>query len=185
MDRIVTLLATCCIFLAGGLAFDRLPPIDWRGPFPILGPHIRYDSLKAQRDKARAALKLSADRVKLRGAVADGITASVAQTIQAQTVQVRTVTRTLREEVPIYVTAQADNRCVVSAGAVSLLNAAARGEATVPAAAGGPVDAPSGVPLSAVVDTGIANLGVGHELLTEVLGWRSWYAQQKAAWDLF
>jgi hypothetical protein len=183
MDRVLTLLVFGLVFLFGGLAVDRLPPIDYRVPIPIIGPHIRFDSLKAERDKARAALVTQAARVKPREAAASAITAEVAKTLQTETVRVRTVTQTILEKVPIYVSAESDARCVVPAGFVSLHDAAALGSPILPDSARGLVDDPSGVPLSAVADTVVANYGAGNLLRAEVLAWRSWYAQQKAAWD--
>lgn len=71
----------------------------------------------------------------------------------------RVVYETLVKEVPVYVPASADDRCVVPLGFVRLHDAAAQG---VPAPApdpGEPADAPSGVALSAVASTVVANYG--------------------------
>lgn len=115
-----------------------------------------------------------------REATAEKIAAGVSADIGAEKVRVQTVIKTLIEEVPVYVTPAADAQCVVPSGFVRLHDAAASG---VPAAAGGPVDAASGVPLSAVASTVAENYGIAYEWRAEALGWRTWYAEQKAAWD--
>jgi len=91
-------------------------------------------------------------------------------------------TRTIRERIPTYVTAEADANCPIPAGAVSVLNAAASGS-ELPATPSGPVDTPAGVSLSALVDVGAENLGIGHQLRAEVLTWRAWYVEQKQLYD--
>lgn len=73
-------------------------------------------------------------------------------------VQIRTVTRTLIQEVPVYVTPDADARCVVPAGFVRVHDAAAAGR-PVPDPAGLADDAPSGLELSAVAATVAENYG--------------------------
>lgn len=104
--------------------------------------------------------------------------------VQKQT-EIRWRTKYLTNEVTKYVTQEADTHCVVTRGFVSLYNQAAApgADPTVPGAPGGPVDAPSDVPLSAVSSTDVFNLGVGHSLLAEVVTWRTWYAAQRAAWE--
>ena len=73
-------------------------------------------------------------------------------------VQIRTVTRTLIQEVPVYVTPDADDRCIVPVGFVRLHDAAAAGGA-VPEPAGLADDAPSGLELSAVAAGVAENYG--------------------------
>lgn len=68
--------------------------------------------------------------------------------------EVRTVARIIREKVPVYVTPEADDRCIVPVGAIRLLDAAAAGadpDASL-VAPGEPNDAPSGVDCSRIVD---------------------------------
>jgi hypothetical protein len=95
-------------------------------------------------------------------------------------VRVQTVTRTLVQKVPVYVPAAADSKCVVPVGFVQLHDLAATG---VPGPAGGPVEAASGVQLSTVLGTVVGNYGIAQDWRAEALGWRAWYADQKAAWD--
>lgn len=73
---------------------------------------------------------------------------------------------------------------VVPLGFVRLHDAAASGSApSFPSTTGGPLDAPSSVPLSAVSATVVENYGVAYDWRSEALTWRDWYAEQKAAWD--
>ena len=134
------------------------------------------------REKAAQAKREAAARkdVAKREKKAEGISTKVAADLTRETVRVQTVTRTIIEKVPVYVTAQADDRCIVPAGFVQLHDAAAA--SSLPAASGGSVEADSGVPLSAVAETVAFNYGVAHEWEAEVKAWRRWYAEQSAAW---
>jgi hypothetical protein len=114
----------------------------------------------------------------------DHVSAQISADAQAShaedQVRIRTVTRTLIQKVPSYVPAAADADCVVSRGFVQLHDAAAQG---LPAPAGGPDPAPSGVPLSAVAETVVANYGVAYDWRAEALTWRDWYVKQAQAWS--
>lgn len=75
----------------------------------------------------------------------------------AAQVEIQWRTRTLHDEVPVYVTAQADRECVVPVGFVRLWNDASSGVPAAPDAAPGPdAAAASGVVLS---DIGRAHVG--------------------------
>jgi hypothetical protein len=89
-------------------------------------------------------------------------------------IQARTVT--LIQKVPLYVTRKADDQCIVSAGAVRLLDAAA-GD-TVPAAPIGLQDADSGVALSSLVSDAIVNAGNYKDLAERLKAWDDWYDGQ-------
>jgi hypothetical protein len=52
-----------------------------------------------------------------------------------------------------------------------------------PAAAGGSVDADSGVALSAVAGTVAGNYAICHDAIAEVKRWREWYADFSAQWE--
>lgn len=110
--------------------------------------------------------------------------ASIVATLTASLVQAKANTRTLTQEIPVYVTAKADAACIVPNGFVELHDAAAGGSplAGVPSAAGGPVDAPSGIALSRVADTVTVNYGSWWALYDEVKAWRAWYPAQAAIW---
>ncbi len=91
---------------------------------------------------------------------------------------------TLKERVPVYVTESADRGCVVPRGFV-LHHDAAWGGSELPAAPGGPVDAPSGIPLSRVADANAGNAQACRDLRREVDTWRTWYRDTRARWDAF
>lgn len=110
------------------------------------------------------------------------ITAAVDQQSAARKVEIRTITKTLIEKVPVYVTVEADRRVDVPVGFVRLHDQAASGLPGLPDAPGLVVDAPSGVPLSAVAETVAGNYGVAYEWREEALACRVWVARQEALW---
>lgn len=126
--------------------------------------------------KAERAQMLA--KAKALGAAAQAASAQAASTITSARKNVRIVTQTLVKKVPIYVPPSADAACVINSGFVQSLDAAAR----VPSAAGGPVEAPSGLSLSAVAANVIENYGVAYDWRAEAIGWRAWYATQAALW---
>lgn len=86
---------------------------------------------------------------------------------------VREVGKTITKEIPVYVTAEADDRCTVPSGFVSVHNAAAE---NVPLAvpAGDP-DAPAaGIALSDVAETVSGNYGTCHENAEQLIGLQDW-----------
>lgn len=111
------------------------------------------------------------------------ITAATDQQAAQRQSEIRTVTRVLKERVPVYVTVEADRRCDVSAGFVSLHDQAAAGVPQVPRPAGLVLDAPSGVPLSAVADTVVDNYGTAHEWRDAALACRAWAREQADLWN--
>jgi hypothetical protein len=115
------------------------------------------------------------------GRIAEAAHAQVA----AERTAVEVRTRTLIQRIPVHVTPDDDRRCSVNAGFVRVHDAAAGGSAAgeVPGSAGGPDAAASGVPLSSVLGTVVANYGVAYDWRAEALGWRAWYVNQKAAWE--
>ena len=105
-----------------------------------------------------------------------GLTQTVAVRQQAAQDRVRTITRTLIREVPVYVTPKADAGCVVPDGFRVLHDAAAAGVPTAAEPAGESADAPSGLALSAVADTVTANYGICHATAERLRGWQDWWA---------
>lgn len=78
---------------------------------------------------------------------------------QAHQDQVRTVTKTITQEVPVYVTAQTDARFPVPWGFVRLHDEAARGVSASPADPGRPDDAASDVTASEAASVVVTNYG--------------------------
>ena len=106
------------------------------------------------------------------------ITAAVDQQSAARKVEIRTITKTLIEKVPVYVTVEADRHVDIPVGFVRLHDQAASGLPGLPDAPGLVVDASSGVSLSAVAGTVVGNYGVAYEWREEALACRAWVARQ-------
>lgn len=139
----------------------------------------RIERLKAQPVKER--LKV-VEKIVYRQAQAARITEDVGRRVAAREAEVRTVTRTIVEKVPIYVTPEADRRSPVPLGFVRLHDAAASGAPAVPFGPGESADTPSGVALSAAGATIFGNYGECRGWREQLIGWQAWYAEQKAAW---
>jgi hypothetical protein len=113
------------------------------------------------------------------------VTSTVDQHTTAAVGAIQTRTVTLIQKVPVYVSRKADDQCIVSNGARSLLDAAGTGP--VPAAPSGlsPADtslanpdADSGVKLSAIVSADIVNAGNYAQLAERLRAWDEWFDQQ-------
>lgn len=146
--------------------------------------------IQAQRNQIiRADLKathaqLATARADLRKANrAATITASVSSDVERRQVEVRYVTRTLIEKVPVYVTAEADRRYPLPVGLVRLHDEAAAGHSPVPGGAGELDDAPSDIAPSTLGRTLVANYGDYYTCREQVRGWIDWYQQQKQVWN--
>lgn len=88
--------------------------------------------------------------------------------------RIRTVTKTIVKEVPVYVSREADSRCAVPVGALRVLDAAARGVPVAPPPAGQSDDTPSGVDLSAVVGAGAEDIGTCHAVRQQLIDLQAW-----------
>jgi hypothetical protein len=151
----------------------------------VLGPHLLADARAAA--KAAAAAR-EAER---RGGSVAGEVRDAHDTAQAQ---IRTVTSTIVREVPRYVSptvkcpaskpgeplrvAVAD----VSVGFGLLHDAAARGAAPLPPAAGVDLDAPRGTGMPAALTVIAANYGVCRGWREEARSWREWYVRERGVW---
>lgn len=131
---------------------------------------------RAEREK-QAKREAAAEAVaRKRERAAEKVSRDVAEDLVREVVRVETVTKTLVKEVPVYVTPDADARCVVPAGFVQHHDAAAAGQ--LPEPPGRSVDADSGLELSAVSETVAFNYGLANAWRAEVIAWRTWYEQQ-------
>lgn len=133
----------------------------------------RADACENRERKAVAAAQTKTEAGKV-------ISTKAASDLTAAKVEIQWRTRTLIKEVPTYVTPADDDRCIVPVGFVQLHDAAAAG---LPGPAGGPVEAPSGVELSAVASTVATNYGAALEWRVEAQAWRAWYAEQAEVWN--
>lgn len=160
--------------VALGLALVLIVALAGRGLF---------DAGVAAEKRAQAARDAKAEKVVAK--VASGgvaIAQDVGRKLDAVKVEVRWRTKILKEEVPVYVTAETDRAYPVPVGFVRLHDAAATGSA-LSAAPGGSVNGPSGVALSAVADTVVENYGTCRIFEAEALAWREWYPRQAALWN--
>jgi hypothetical protein len=140
--------------------------------------------VKHERKAEEKAYAAALDRVAKREKAADQIAADARSALSDRQVQIQTVTRTLIEKVPTYVTAKADAGCVLPVGFVRLHDAAASGSpAGLSGTSSGSIDAPSGLALSAVAETVSVNYGEALQWRAEAQGWRDWYVREKALWD--
>ena len=156
--------------------------LDWRtwlfvGVMAGAGWLYHAGAKSAQAKIAVATARYEAEKA-IKEAAATASAAAIREALEGRKTEIKTVTRDIIKEVPIYVTTAADSACVVPAGFVQLHDDAAR-LSRFPAAAGGSGDAPSGIPLSGVGSAVAANYGSAHELAAEVRAWRDWYAKQR------
>lgn len=114
---------------------------------------------------------------------AEVITARTDAKTAERVVEIRTVTRTLTKEIPVYVTAEADRTVVLPAGLIRLHDQAALGVSEVPADPGFLPDAPSGVAPSSLARTFVSNYGAAYEWREAALACRSWVSEQAANFD--
>lgn len=94
-------------------------------------------------------------------------------------VVIQTQTKTLIQKVPVYVTAQNDAECVVPVGFVRLYNAAVTESDLAPSVRAD--GAPSGVAISTVAATDIANIGTYNEVADQLRRLQKWESDRVAA----
>lgn len=109
--------------------------------------------------------------------------AQLAQALARKTEVIRTVTKTITREVPVYVSPDADSRCDVPVGFVRIHDGAAAGVPPSPDPAGRAADAPAGVALSAVASTVADNYGACNEALAKLAAWQTWYEGVRKEWE--
>lgn len=129
------------------------------------------DEVAVQTDIANLAQKAAAS--------AQTTTKVVTQTVE-KVVTVKEKGDTIIKKVPVYVTKTADSQCVVTAGSVGVLNAAARNLPIVSGPAGILPDEPSGVALSTVTATAAEWASLYHQLAERYNGLvRLWNEQAR------
>lgn len=162
MNLLVTLLAVVMSVFVG-----------WKVRDYDFQKHLKADAEAAQR-ASEAAREVEGNN--------EQIGTDVGQQVEEAKTQIQYVTRTLIKEVPIHVTAESDNRCVVPLGAVRVLDAAATGNPTISYGPGESADQASGVELSGVVSSVTDNYGYTRELEAQVIGWQEWYERVRKDW---
>lgn len=113
----------------------------------------------------------------------DAISKNARTAHEADLARIAELTTKLQQKVTTYVTPQADRRCVIPAGYVRLRDAAGAGLNPVPGAAGGSVDADSGLVLSDLAANDVTNAAAFNTAVAEVKAWRGWYAAQADLWN--
>lgn len=133
---------------------------------------------------AKAALK-TAETVIARTADADAATQAAGEASERARAEIRYVTRTVVEKVPVYVTAETDRRYPLPWGFVRLHDAAALGldPAAVPNPAGQPDDAASSVAASVAAAIVAGNYGQCREDQQRLSDLQAWIRTQQALWN--
>lgn len=130
--------------------------------------------VQAQWDAARAVQQQAQAQVQIQQAEA---TVQVVTQYVDRIQVVREKGDTLIQEVPVYVTVQADAACTVHRGFVSLHDAAAAGELPEPTR---DADAPAeGLALSAVAATVVTNYQTCHENAEQLKALQDWIRQMR------
>lgn len=111
-----------------------------------------------------------------RAVASDQIETKAVQAVE----KVRTNTIYLTKEIHDAIPPAVDNRCVVPVGFVRLHDASAAGLSSVPDPAGLSDESASGVPISAVAETVVANYGIGRENAAELTGLQDWIRAMQA-----
>jgi hypothetical protein len=92
-----------------------------------------------------------------------------------------TVTKTIIQKVPEYVTEKDDAACTINRGFVRMHDAAA--EDTVPSGPTGADAADSGVKPSVILSTVVQNYGICHLAFSRLSEWQEWYLKNKSLWE--
>lgn len=141
------------------------------------GVSAGVDREKAANAK-RVASAMKAVRKVEAGAVA--ITAKTEAKTAERLVEIRTVTKTLTKEIPVYVSPEVDRSFLLPNGLVWMRDQAAAGVSEVPAHPGELPDAASRVPASAFAETIVLDYGTALEWKEAALACRSWTIEQAA-----
>lgn len=109
------------------------------------------------------------------------ITGAVEGAAAVQQAQIRTITKEVIRNVPVYITRKSDAECTVPVGAVRVFAAAARGVRDLPDPAGRPDDAAAGIDLSALAAAGADDLGTCQGVRAQLTSLQDWIGQQAHA----
>jgi hypothetical protein len=105
------------------------------------------------------------------------VTSTVDQHVIQATAQTQATTNANLQKLPIYITRAADERCIISRGAIGVLDASAH---DVPVPAISLPDADSGVQISELVADETINAGNYRQLAERLRAWDEWFDGQKA-----
>lgn len=131
---------------------------------------------------ARAEVR-TVERVVYRERAQADVTQQIGEQAAARQAEVRYVTRTITEKVPVYVTPEADRTCVLPLGFVRVHDAAAETPGPgdpLSEPAGSANDAPSGVACSTAAETIVGNYGDYYAVAAQLTSLQEWVATQQA-----
>lgn len=140
--------------------------------------HGFYRGVKSERESEAKRLASAVRVVKKVEAKAEAITTTTDEQVAKREVEIRTVTKTLVERIPVYVSVETERSLVLPAGLIRLHNQAASGLPEVPPDPGFLPDAPSGVTASAFGETIVRNYGTAYSWKEAALACRSWVSEQ-------
>ena len=145
------------------------------------GVWVWYGSLQSTISGLEGQVKEQTERAERAANVAASAVSTqliVTKTVE-RVVEVKVKGDTIVQRVPVYVSQKADNGCVVTNGAVSVLNSAAA-NVLLPGGSGELHDAPSGVTLSTVTRTAAEWASLYWQLVERYNGLLQWTAEQGA-----
>jgi len=176
--------------IAAALAFFKSPLGRWTVGIVgliIIATLIYQGGVSAgvDRQKADEAKRVAAAMKTVRKVEkgAEVITAKADAKTAERIVEIRTVTKTLVERIPVYVPAEIDSRLDLPRGLIRLHDQAASGLPEVSPPPGFLPDAPSGVAASTFGETIVRNYGAAYEWREAALACRSWVSEQAANFD--
>ncbi len=186
ISTIIGLFGATFLFWAG-IAFEHRPA-GWPNLTVPLGPFhwtIRLpDSPSAQLAVLEAAERAAAARVRSQEAQSATISSTAGQREQGAQVTIRTVYRTIHDEIPTYIDRTAVAACTVPTGYIRLFNAGARGidPGQVPDPSGRSDESASGVDLDTVASFTLANDAIALANAEQLSALQDWIRSQAAAW---
>lgn len=176
MDRIVGkllglkayfLVGLACMAIGGAGGFG----LAWKlQGATIAGMKTEYATAKTE--AVTAALKVERARAV--------VTAKSSVEAELHQQEIRTVTRTIVERVPVYVTLETDQRFAIPVGLGRVHDAAALGVESVPSPTGQPDGEPSGIAASTLAATLADNYGVCRATRQTLIDLQSWVRSQQA-----
>lgn len=139
------------------------------------------DAARAELARSRAATA-AANAVIARVDAADHLSGEIGGRAERAVVEIRTVTRTITEQVPVYVTPEIDRSYPLPLGFVRVLDAATLGvpPSAVSRATGEPDDAPSTVAASTAGTVLAGDLGTCREDAARFVALQEWVREQQA-----
>lgn len=135
-----------------------------------------HDGVQHEKAAWDARVSDARERIKLREGEAAKDTDHTQTVVTEKQAEIRTVTKTLTEKVPIYVP-QDPSRASLPVGFVRLHDAAILGVPDLADATGRPDGQPSGITDPQLLTVDIENAGACRANAAALIGWQDWYAK--------